>query len=205
MAQADRFHAGTGGIFDVAVQPLWDLYAGHFSRPDADPAGPPAAAIAAAVARGGQHRMRLASDRITLAPGMAVTLNAIAQGYVTDRVAELLRHRALGPWQVGLEDPAAPGRVAETIGLEDAAVATSGGHGTRFDAAGRFNHIFDPTDGRSSWRYGAVSVVVADATTADALAIAFCLLTEERIAALARTCCVRVHLACRDGTRMALG
>jgi thiamine biosynthesis lipoprotein len=166
--------------------------------------------------------MRLASGRITLAPGMAVTLNGIAQGYVTDRVADLLRRRglralvdmgeirALGaapdgrPWPVGLEDPAAPGQVAETIALDDLAVATSGGYGTRFDAAGRFNHIFDPADGRSSWRYGAVSVVAADATTADALATAFCLLAEERIAALARACRVRVYLARSDGTRSVL-
>jgi thiamine biosynthesis lipoprotein len=216
LAEADRFHALSGGAFDVTVQPLWDLYAGHFSRPDADPAGPPAAAVAAAVARVGQDRMRRAGGGIVLAPGMAVTLNGIAQGYVTDRVADLLRGhgldalvdmgeiRALGLWQVGLEDPAAPGRAAETIALEDRAVATSGGYGTRFDAAGRFNHIFDPADGRASWRYGAVSVVAADATTADALATAFCLLAEPGIAALAQACGVRVHLARGDGTRAVL-
>ncbi|MFL5284311.1 MAG: FAD:protein FMN transferase [Rhodopila sp.] len=140
LADSARFHALTGGAFDVTVQPLWDLYAAHFSRPDADGGGPPAGAVAAAVARVGQDRVALDAGRITLAPGTAITLNGIAQGYVTDRVVELLRRggiaralvdmgetRALGgfpdggSWQVGLEEPAAPGQVAERIALANRA------------------------------------------------------------------------------------
>ena len=102
---------------------------------------------------------------------MAITLNGIGQGYVTDRVVELLReggvehalvdmgetraigdHPAGGAWSVGLEDPASPGQVLDRIELIDRAVATSGGYGTQFDPAGRFNHIFDPADGSTSWR-----------------------------------------------------
>jgi hypothetical protein len=33
-----------------------------------------------------------------------------------------------------------------------------GGYGTQFDAARRFNHLFDPANGGTSWRYLAVSV-----------------------------------------------
>jgi thiamine biosynthesis lipoprotein len=109
-----------------------------------------------------------------------------------------------GSWQVGLEEPAAPGQVAERIALADRAVATSGGYATQFDAAGQFNHIFDPADGRSSWRYAAVSVVAADATTADALSIGFSLLPADRIAVLARSQDVIVHLAQPDGRRLVL-
>ncbi|KAA5612639.1 FAD:protein FMN transferase [Rhodovastum atsumiense] len=223
LAEAARFHALTDGAFDVTVQPLWDLYAGHFARAGADPAGPPAEAVAAALDRVGQHRIHLDADQITLRPGTAITLNGIAQGYVTDRVVERLRAngitqalvdmgeaRALGghpmgdAWQVGLEDPAAPGQIAETIPLRNRAVATSGGYGTRFDAAGRFNHIFDPADGRSSWRYAAISVIAPDATTADALSTAFSLLPPERVAELARQAGVTVHVARTDGTRVIL-
>ncbi|MGI9499927.1 MAG: FAD:protein FMN transferase, partial [Geminicoccaceae bacterium] len=42
---ARHFSELTDGAFDVTVQPLWRLYAEHFSSPDADPNGPPAAAI----------------------------------------------------------------------------------------------------------------------------------------------------------------
>jgi thiamine biosynthesis lipoprotein len=223
LADSARFHALTHGAFDVTVQPLWDLYAGHFARPEADPAGPPVEAVAAAVARVGWDRVTLDAGRVALAPGTAITLNGIAQGYVTDRVVDLLRRggiahalvdmgetRALGsypdggPWRVGLEDPAVPGQVAAQIALEDRAVSTSGGYGTQFDAAGRFNHIFDPASGQSSWRYAAVSVVAVEAATADALSTAFSLLPADRIAALAPSQDVTVHLAYKDGRRSVL-
>jgi thiamine biosynthesis lipoprotein len=225
LAESAQYHRLTGGAFDVTVQPLWDLYAAHFAQPAADPAGPPAAALAATLARVGQDRLRLRDDRIAFdRPGMAATLNGIGQGYVTDRVAERLRAegvaqalvdmgetRALGgrpgggPWTIGLEDPERPGSVAETIALADRAVATSGGYGTPLDAAGRFNHIFDPATGASSSRYLAVSVVAPTATAADALSTAFCLMPEPAIAAAAQTLGLTVHVAERDGTRRRLG
>jgi hypothetical protein len=40
-----------------------------------------------------------------------------------------------------------PSQIAERVLLKDRAIATSGGYGTQFDSAGRFNHIFDPTNG----------------------------------------------------------
>ena len=192
LADARRFSGLTDGAFDVTVQPLWRLYADHFSRPGADPGGPGAAAVARARALVDYAALSVASDRIAFArPGMAVTLNGIAQGYITDRVADLLRRggiervlvslgetRGLGrhpdgrAWRVGLADPRDPGRSAETIEIEDRAVATSGGYGTRFDAAGRHHHLFDPRTGRSSNRYLSVSVIAPTATTADALSTA---------------------------------
>lgn len=55
-------------------------------------------------------------------------------------------------------------------------MATPGGYGTQFDPAGRFNHIFDPDTGETSWRYLSVSVVTPTATAADALSTAFSLM-----------------------------
>ncbi|HEY0838081.1 MAG TPA: FAD:protein FMN transferase, partial [Azospirillum sp.] len=131
------------GAFDVTVQPLWQLYAGHFARPGADPAGPPAVAVRAARRLVDYRDLRVSAERISFARrGMAVTLNGIAQGYVTDRVAERLRAegmtrvlvdlgeiRALDghpdgrPWTVGLEDPLRGGAGA-TLAVENRAVAT---------------------------------------------------------------------------------
>src|SRR6185437_4808701 len=91
LAEAERYHAVTSGAFDVTVQPLWDLYAAHFSRRDPDPAGPSSSAVAAALARVGQAALEVAPGRVAFArPGMAVTLNGIGQGYITDRVVDLL-------------------------------------------------------------------------------------------------------------------
>jgi thiamine biosynthesis lipoprotein len=225
LGESEQFHRLTGGAFDVTVQPLWDLYAAHFADPAADPAGPPAAALAATLARVGQADLRIGDDMIAFArPGMAATLNGIAQGYVTDRVTERLRAegvvqalvdmgetRALGgrptggPWAIGLEDPRCPGTVAETIGLADRAIATSGCYGTALDPAGRFNHIFDPYTGATSNRYLALSVVAPTATAADALSTAFCLMPETAIASVADRLGLAVYIAERDGRRRRLG
>ena len=47
LSEAARFSRLTDGAFDVTVQPLWRLYADHFARSGADPAGPPPAATEA--------------------------------------------------------------------------------------------------------------------------------------------------------------
>lgn len=210
-----RVAALTGGAFDPTVQPLWDLYRAHFAQAEADPAGPPTAALAEALARVGHRHLRVGPDAVVLARrGMAVTLNGIAQGFITDRVVELLRGegiahtlvalgeaRALGrhaagrPWRVALEDPAAPERPWRTVDLVDRALASSGDDGFVFDPAGRFTHLIDPASGRSPRRYRAVSVLGPDATTADALSTAFALMPVEAIEATLRGMPeVEVHL-----------
>jgi len=154
----------TDGAFDVTVQPLWRLYESHFRAAGADPIGPPEAAIEAARRLVDYRSIDIDTGRITLGrPGMAVTLNGIAQGYITDRVADLLRENGVGhvlvdldevrslgpradgtPWRVGIADPTRPERAIKHVALVDRSMGTSGGYGTQFDAAGRFNHIFDP-------------------------------------------------------------
>jgi FAD:protein FMN transferase len=223
LADSQRYGELTGGAFDVTVQPLWDLYARHFARPGASPDGPLAEAIAAAVARVGQDALEVTAARVRLGrPGMGVTLNGIGQGYVTDRIVELLRAggvkhalvdmgeiRALGrhpdggSWTVGLQDPRLRGQIAERIPLVDRAVATSGGYGTVFDpGGGRFNHIFEPTSGRTSWRWLSVSVETATATEADALSTAFTLMPAEGTARIVKILGLVAHFVHPDGTRL---
>ena len=222
LAEAEQYHALTSGAFDITVQPLWDLYAAHFSRSDADPAGPSSDAITAALGRVGQAALEFAPDRIAFArPGMAITLNGIGQGYITDRIVDLLHAggvehalvdmgetRALGahpsgePWRVGIEDPGMPSQIAERVLLKDRAIATSGGYGTQFNSAGRFNHILDPTSGHTSSRYRAVSTIASTATEADALSTAFCLMPLEQIRAVVQARKLSAHLAMPDGRRV---
>jgi FAD:protein FMN transferase len=222
LSEARGYSALRGGAFDVTVQPLWDLYAGHFSKPDASPDGPPADAIAEAVARVGYEALEIDPERLRFArPRMGVTLNGIGQGYITDRVVELLRaggvehalvdmgktraiggHPAGGPWSVGLEDPRAPGTIAERIPLVGRAIATAGGYGTLFDAAGRFNHIFEPWSGHTSWRWLSVSVESGTATESNALSNAFALMPEEATAGVVRSLGLTAHFVRPDGARV---
>jgi FAD:protein FMN transferase len=191
----------TNGAFDPTVQPLWRLYADHFSSENPDPEGPSPQELAEALTKVGRRGLLVSEDRIALTMrGAAITLNGIAQGYATDRVVEMLlgaglsttlvnigEIRAIGarpegaPWRVGLADPDRPGVVIEAIDLVDRAVATSAGAGFRFDAKGRFTHLFNPATGRSPTLYRTVSVIAPTATEADALSTAFSLMPLPRI------------------------
>jgi thiamine biosynthesis lipoprotein len=225
LGESAQFSSLTGGAFDATVQPLWDLYAAHFSRPDADPAGPAKAELGSVLRRVGYRAVDIDSGLVGFSkPGMAVTLNGIAQGFITDRIVELLRDagvdrslvdmgetRAIGgrpsggPWIVGLEDPLRRGEVAERIAIENQAVATSGGYGTLFDPAGRFNHILDPATGATSSLYASVSVIAPTATTADALSTAFSLMPLEETRRVVERLRVRAHFALPDGSRLTQG
>ncbi len=191
----------TDGAFDPTVQPLWQLYAEHFSSERPDPDGPSPQKLAESLVKVGHRGLLVSEDRIALTRrGAAITLNGIAQGYATDRVVDRLRSgglsttlvnmgeiRAIGArpegtaWRVGLADPERPGVLTETIDLIDSAIATSAGAGFRFDSRGRFTHLFDPTTGRSPSLYSTVSVTAPTATEADALSTAFSLMPVPRI------------------------
>ncbi|MGQ9366680.1 FAD:protein FMN transferase [Azospirillum sp. ST 5-10] len=211
MGEAAGFAAATGGAFDPTVQPLWQLHAAH-------PEPPPA--LVEAARRLVDHRaLRVEAGRVAFARrGMAATLNGIAQGYVTDRVAELLRAegmdrvlvdlgeiRALGrrpdgrPWTIGLEDPDDPARLAATLEIADRAVATSGDYGVAF------GHLFDPATGRPARLWRSVTVQAAEATTADALSTALAVVPAGRAAAILRgRPGVTARLTAPDGAVLAL-
>ena len=136
-------------------------------------------------------------------PGMAITLNSLAQGYITDVIADLLRNegfesavvdlgefRTLGhhpdgrPWRLGIRNGQAAGDGGRTIELTDMALAVSGGYGTPFEPSGRFHHIFDPHTGASANAFVEVAVIGPRATAANALSTAICVAGEQRAAAL---------------------
>lgn len=179
LTRAREAHAATHGRFDPTVQALWKFYVDWYAvdltrqRPDDDQ-------IAAVLRDVGFAGVRIAPDAVELAAGGSLTLNGIAQGYITDRAVALLRDsgyrnilvdlgelsaidaRADGAaWQVALPD-------GRCVGLADCALATSSGAATRFARNGD-HHIFDPTTGRPAnfWRW--LSVAHRSATVADAL------------------------------------
>lgn len=194
-------HQVSGGLFDPTVQPLFDLYARHFAAPAADPLGPGPARLDAALACVGLDGVEIGTARVRFArPGMALTLNGIAQGFVTDRVADLLRARGFtdmlldvgeiralgspdagGGWTVRVNGPG--GRV---LRLVDEAVATSDVLGTTLDPAGAVGHIFDPRRGRVAAGSGPVTVVARSAALADALSTAAVLAGDEARALVTR-------------------
>ena len=204
--EARHVHDLSGGAFDVTVQPLWDLFARHFATPAADPEGPSPDAVAAARALVDGRGVRTSVEEVAFVrPGMAVTLNGIAQGFITDRVAERLtaagirnvlldlgETRALGPrgdglpWRVGIADPNQPGGITRVLEVSGRAVASSGGYGTMFDRMGRFHHLFDPATGLPARRWAGVTVLADTATAVDALSTALFTADPTRAAAILR-------------------
>ncbi len=194
------------GAFDPTIQPLWRLYADHFAAADAVPEGPSPDRVAAALRLVDWRAVRIEGASISFGrPGMAITLNGIAQGYITDRVGDLLRERgfahvlanmgeelALGPkwdgsaWRVGIADPREPSSMLTELALRSGAMATSGGYGYRFDSAGRFTHILDPKTGDSARRWASVTVLAENATLADGLSTALSIVPNEIAARLLR-------------------
>jgi thiamine biosynthesis lipoprotein len=209
----------SGGAFDISVQPLWKLYEAHFwSRTDVQP---DIAARAHDTARSLVDFSAIDTGPSAIAfarPNMAITLNSIAQGYVTDAIADLLRNegfesavvdlgevRTLGrhpdgrPWRLGIRNS------DRLIDLGDMALAVSGGYGTTFDASGRFHHIFDPRTGASANALVEVAVTGPSATTANGIATAICAggeaLAPRLLAAYPRT---RAILTRTDGTSVTI-
>jgi thiamine biosynthesis lipoprotein len=205
LSDAARFGAVSEGAFDVTVQPLWRVYADHFMAGGADPAGPSADSVRRAAEHVDYRALEIEPSVVGLRrPGMAVTLNGIAQGYITDRIADMLRNegldqllvdlgeiRAVGardgaaPWRVGVESADRSGLATE-VSLIGQALSTSGSYGFKFDAGGRFHHIFDPRSGACPQRYASVTVIAERSAVADALATACNLAPAEAIPALLR-------------------
>jgi thiamine biosynthesis lipoprotein len=193
LALALSVAAATEGRFDPTVQALWEAHVDWFSSAAALPPEP---LIAAARARVDWRRIAVATDIIRLGADQRITLNGLAQGYVTDRIADLLRaqglrhvlvdlgeQRALGPRQDG-----APWLIAhdgaETLRLRHGALATSEGAGCVIGAAGAAHHLFDPRTGRSAGHWRRITVHHRSAAVADALSTALYATSADQIAAV---------------------
>ncbi len=193
MSLASTLHHATGGAFDPSVQPIWKAY--YASAP----LGPDAGAIRRAQSLAGWDRLTFGPQAVRLAePGMALTLNGIAQGYITDRIAALLRREGLGnvlidigevaalgkrpdggAWKVGITEPGGNGPL-KRIRLSDRALATSAPLGTRLWADGP-GHVIDPQIGQPAGLWDLVSVSAESAALADGLSTAFCLMGHRQI------------------------
>ncbi len=178
---AGQVHAATGGAFDPTVQPLWQ--ARRLGGDEAE-----------ARALTGWDGVRIAPDAVTLTrPGMALTLNGIAQGHAADRLAGVARRHGLTDvlidtgeirgqgrrgWAADIVDP--KGAALQRVTLRDRALATSAPFGTRIGPQGDRAHILG-ADGRPPlWSVAAVSA--PSGAVADALSTAAVLMDHAAIA-----------------------
>lgn len=182
----------SGGVYDPTIQPVWQTYFRHFTASNPNANGPARRDIDAALALVDWRNVRIDGGTVAFAkPGMALTLNSGAQGFITDKVTDVLRGhgfdrmlvdmgepRALSTrpdgsaWRIGIANPADPSKAITEIDVVDKAISTSGGYGTLFDDAGRFTHLIDSRTGTTAPALVGMSVVADTATQADGLSTA---------------------------------
>lgn len=203
---ANSAHNLSDGLFDPSVQSLWQAYATHFkNRPNATD-GPGSEAFAAARQSTGWQHVTYSAEEIRLhRAGMQLTLNGIAQGFITDRVTDLLKQagyahvlvelgetRAIGPhpegrpWNIGIKDADHQQEFHDTAELVDRALATSGSYGSPFSKDGHYHHLIHPKTGLPGTRWKSLSVIAPTATEADALSTGLSFATAEAIQGIQR-------------------
>jgi thiamine biosynthesis lipoprotein len=194
LSLSGALHRATGGAFDPTVQPLFAVHATAIAT-GRSPDQHEIALARQAVGWDGVHYdlTHIAFHR----KGAALTLNGIAQGFITDRIVRLLHsfglrdvlvdageivasgHRPDGtPWSAGIGAP--DGTVLKKLTLADRALATSAPKGTVLDPDGRIGHIFDPVQGSEAEAADLVAVSAPSAAVADGLSTALCVLPRNR-------------------------
>jgi thiamine biosynthesis lipoprotein len=190
LTTVDAVYKATGGKFDPTIQPLWRAYGEN--------RGAITPAVLGKTKRtvGWQH-VQFDNQAIQFAkPEMAMTLNGIAQGFVTDRIASLLKTEGLEnavinvgeitvlgyksgtePWQIGIAEHGDDSNPQEFVPLINQAIATSAPYGTTFKD--NTSHIINPVTGRpisSQWQR--ISVIHKSAAIADGLSTALVMMNE---------------------------
>lgn len=190
LAACHHLHANTSSAFDPTIQTLWTLYAQRYAAG----ARPTAEEIGEALNRTGFDHVRFDPAAVWFArDGMALSFNGIAQGYIADQVAVVLRRGGVGDVLIhtgetvalGSAPEGAPWRIGVPSGvpmpLSNAALASSDTQGTLF-GEGKAGHILDPRTGRPA-EPRSVSVISRTGLLADALSTAFCLTSSDITAA----------------------
>lgn len=195
-----RYSRESDGAFDITVGPLmkaWGFFRGDGRIPEARE-------LVELKSRIGFSHVTLDAAQRTVRfdrPGVELDLGGIAKGYAVDRVVSLLESRkvaaalvsaggsttfALGAppgrkgWQVEIQDPLDPRKVALSVILKDRALSVSGSQEKSFEMGGvRYSHVMDPRTGRPVEGVLSVAVLAGSGTAGDALDNAFFVLGVE--------------------------
>ncbi|MBP5626092.1 MAG: FAD:protein FMN transferase [Bacteroidales bacterium] len=215
-ALSDRYRAQTGGAFDVASGPLFDIWGFGFTADSL----PDPARVAAAIAACKEEKV--------------LNFNAIAQGYTCDVVAAYLRglgvenmlvdigeiycagvNPAGRGWTIGVDNPVdgndTPGKDLRGIWQSDGGacgIVTSGNYRKFYVKDGRkYAHTIDPRTGYPvTHDLLSATVVAPTAAEADALATACMVLGPEGAKALIEgRPDLEGYLITADGTWMSEG
>lgn len=191
----------TQGAFDPTIGPLVALW-GFGS--EGQQRVPSAEAVETTLKLVDYRKVVLDQEKKTVyltQKGMVLDLGAIAKGYAVDQAVSILTKNSItsalvsaggsiytigrkedhSPWQIGIRDPAAKGKVVGYVQLENQAIDTSGDYERFFWTEGKkYNHILDPRSGYPVQGVSGCTVIMAEASQADAFATAVFVLGAEK-------------------------
>ena len=188
IAASLNYHQMTNGAFDITVQPIVDYYKEKFQN--GGKVNPTDQEIQTLLELVDSRKIFLNNSSVSFAkPGMGITLDGIAKGYIVDRVSEVLTKqkienflinaggeiRTMGkaeknkPWRIAIQDPFKKKNYPDQIELNNGALATSGSYEVYFDQEKIFHHIVNPRTGLSPHQSISVSVLAETTMQADAL------------------------------------
>ncbi len=185
-----RYKVITGGVFDVSIGPLADLWKAAASRnemPSMDDIRQRKRLVDA-----GRIEL-LGQGRVKLPDGMKIDLGGDAAGFLVDEGVKIFRQAGFNdflidaggeiyaggvscqgrPWRVGINDPRNYGRVNGVVELFNAAVSTSGSYEKYVTINGdRWPHIINPITGYPPRGVVSATVIAPTAFDADVLSTA---------------------------------
>jgi FAD:protein FMN transferase len=190
IAECLRYSRESEGAFDITVGPLmkaWGFFRGEGRMPTE-------AELSEARSRVGYWRVILNRKDGSIyfdRAGVEIDLGGVAKGYAVDRAVAVLKRYgvtsallsaggstiyALGAppgkpaWEIEIQDPVEPDKIATRVRLKDRALSVSGSNEKFFELNGaRYSHVMDPRTGRPVQGVLSVAVITDDGTSGDAL------------------------------------
>lgn len=193
---SDEVYSASKGAFDVTIAPLVSVWGfGADDRISTD-----STQVDSLLQYVGWNKIYLRNDSLHIPTGMKIDLNAVAQGYTVDVIADFLENRGIEnymvevggeikakgktidgrTWTIGIDKPQEEidpeNRYQVIIKLKDKALATSGDYRKFFvdEATGmKYSHTINPKTGYPvKSNLISVSIVADNAMAADAYATA---------------------------------
>ncbi len=206
----------TNGRFDPTIQPLFMAYKNLANKNhSADWAAHPD--VISAITRISYKKVEASSKRIAFTQkGMGLTLNGIAQGYITDKAITILKqagfennlvnfgeYRGIGnkPDAKGWNIRLGKTKAAPVWTLQNEALAASAHHGLILNRETGLHHLIDPKTGLNQPAWREIYVSANTAVDADAASTALFAATPADIEALIAALPIkRAYIIKKDGT-----
>ena len=189
---ANNISKNTNGAFDVSVQPLWIAHSNFFKNKNHQNIDDLNNKIQEAKKLVSYKNISIDKKEISFKKdNMKITLNGIAQGYITDKITNILKQKGFTNVLVDLGEFNSIGGYDENrdwniatpylkdikyLKINNSAIASSGGYGTKFDE--NYHHLFDVNTGTSANYLNSVTVKAPNALLADALSTAVFVMPE---------------------------